>query len=309
MTLPNFLIIGAAKSGTTSLYRYLEQHPQVYMKVKEPGFFAYEGRQVRLCGPEDQERFDARVVVERCAYERLFADVTTEKAYGEASVAYLYIRGTAERIRRYAPDMRLIAILRNPVDRAFSSYLHMRRDGREPLPAFEEALEAEDARVQANWDYIWHYTRLGFYYEQLQIYYSLFPREQIAVFLFDEFQQDPARVTQAVFRFLQIDDTFRPNTSLKYNVSGVPRMRRLHQFVSRPNPVKSGLRPFVPLAVRKYVGTMLMTWNVTGRKPQMKRQTRRQLQTLFREDIFRLQELIGKDLSGWLADGERLVKP
>ena len=302
MTLPNFLIIGAAKSGTTSLYRYLEQHPQVYMKVKEPGFFAYEGQQIKLCGPEDQERFDARVVTERCDYERLFDGITTEKAYGEASVAYLYIQGAAERIRRYSPDVCLIAILRHPAERAFSSYVHMRRDGREPIPDFSDALQQEEARIQANWDYIWHYTRLGFYYEQLQIYYNLFPREQIAVFLFDEFQKDPIQVTQAIFRFLQIDDAFQPNTSLKYNVSGVPRMRRLHQFVSRPNPVKNGLRPFVPLGARKYIGTRLMSWNVNGRKPRMEPQTLRHLQALFREDILQLQELTGKNLSAWLAD-------
>ena len=302
MTLPNFLIIGAAKSGTTSLFNYLAQHPQVYTKAKEPGFFAYEGQTVQLAGPEDQARFERRVIAERRPYEALFDGVTTEKAWGEASVAYLYLPGAAERIRRYAPEMRLIAILRHPADRAFSSYWHMRRDGRELLPTFEEALEAEEARIQAGWDYIWHYVRLGFYYEQLRRYYDLFPAAQMAVFLFDEFKSDPAGTVRAVCRFLEIDDSFTPDTSVQYNVSGVPRLRRLHQFVSRPNRVKGALRPFVPLAARRKIGTQLKSWNVNGRKPVVAAQTRQQLQAIYREDILRLQTLIDKDLSGWLVD-------
>ncbi len=302
MTLPNFLIIGAAKSGTTSLFNYLAQHPQVYTKAKEPGFFAYEGQKAQLAGPEDQERFERRVIAERRPYEALFDGVTTEKAWGEASVAYLYLPGAAERIRRYAPEMRLIAILRHPADRAFSSYMHMRRDGREPLPTFEEALDAEDGRIEAGWDYIWHYVRLGFYYEQLRRYYDLFPAGQLAVFLFDEFKSDPAGTVRAVCRFLEIDDSFTPDTSVQYNVSGVPRLRRLHRFVSRPNRVKGALRPFVPLAARRRIGAQLQRWNVNGRKPVMAAQTRRRLQAVYRADILRLQTLIGKDLSGWLAD-------
>ena len=302
MTLPNFLIIGAAKSGTTSLYRYLEQHPQVYVKAKEPGFFAYEGQEVHLAGPEDQARFDKRVITDRTQYEALFDGITTETAFGEASVAYLTIEGTAERIRQYVPDVRLIAILRNPVDRAFSSYLHMRRDGRESLPTFAAALQAEDARIQAGWDTIWHYTRLGCYYEQLRRYYSLFPPDQIAVFLFEDFQADPVQVSQSIFRFLHIDDAFIPDTSLKYNVSGTPRRRWVHNFVSQPNSLKGAIRPLVPLALRRQMGTRLRTWNLDKEKPAISAETRRQLQALYREDISRLQALIDRDLSGWLAD-------
>lgn len=301
MTLPNFLIIGAAKSGTTSLYRYLEQHPQVYVKAKEPGFFAYEGQDIRLHGPEDQMRFDRRVIADRTQYESLFADITTEKAYGEASVAYMYIEGTAERIHSHVPDMRLIAILRNPVDRAFSSYWHMRRDGREPLATFSEALQAEETRMQEGWDYIWHYTRLGLYHNQLQTYYDLFSPHQIALFLFEELQQDPTGVVREICRFLSIDDDFIPNTSVKYNASGTPRLRTLHQFISHPNRVKDALKPLVPLGVRKKMGIRLKSLNVNTNKPVMASETRKQLQELFCDDILRLQDLIDKDLSGWLG--------
>ncbi len=184
MTLPNFLIIGAAKSGTTSLYRYLEQHPQIYVNGKEPGFFAYEGQTVQLGGPEDQERFNRRVVTDLNAYEALFDGISTELAYGESSVAYLYIENTAHRIKQHVPDMRLIAILRDPVDRAFSSYLHLRRDGREPIANFTLALQEENKRIQANWDYLWRYVQMGFYHKQLKPYFDLFGSSQIIIFTF-----------------------------------------------------------------------------------------------------------------------------
>lgn len=302
MTLPNFLIIGAAKSGTTSLFNYLGQHPQVFAQAKEPGFFAYEGQKVQLAGPEDQTRFDQRVITDRQQYEALFANIMPGQVCGEASVAYMYVAGTAERIKKYVPNVRLIAILRHPVDRAFSSYWHLRRDGREPLTTFAEGLAAEEERIQANWDYIWHYARLGCYYEQLQRYYNLFPRNQIAVFLFEEFKRSPVQVVQAICRFLEIDDSFQPDPSLKYNVSGKPRWDWLDNFASRPNQLKQLVRPFIPLRLRKRWGTQLRTWNLETQTPTMPDEVRHTLAAQYHDDILRLQDLVDKDFSGWLGD-------
>lgn len=305
MTLPNFLIIGAAKSGTTSLFNYLGQHPQVYTRAKEPGFFAYEGQSVRLAGPEDQTRFDQRVITDRQQYEALFADMMPGQVCGEASVAYMYVDGTAERIKQHVPNVRLIAILRNPVDRAFSSYWHLRRDGREPLVSFAEGLAAEGERIQANWDYIWHYARVGCYYEQLQRYYNLFPRERIAIFLFEKFKRNPVQIVQAICRFLEIDDSFQPDFSLKYNVSGKPRWNWLDNFTSRPNQLKRLARPFIPLRLRKRWGTQLRTWNLETQIPTMPDEVMQALAARYRDDTLRLQDLVGKDFSGWLSDERR----
>jgi hypothetical protein len=302
MTLPNFLIIGAAKSGTTSLYHYLEQHPQIYVNGKEPGFFAYEGQSVRLGGPEDQERFNRRVVTKRGDYEALFDGITTESAYGEASVCYLYIKDAAQRIQQYIPEVRLIAVLRNPIDRAFSSYLHLRRDGRESMASFAKAVQEEKVRIDANWDYLWHYVQLGFYYKQLKQYYDLFSPSQITVFTFNEFKTNPVWVLQEIFRFLQIDDTFVPNMSLKYNVSGTPHSRIIHTFLAKPNWAKSTIKPLIPLSVRKWLGTKATAWNMNRVKPEMSLATRSYLQRIYRDDILQLQSLIQKDLSTWLED-------
>ena len=169
MTLPNFLLIGAAKSGTSSLYHYFRQHPQIYMSPnKEPSFFAYEGKAIQLTGPGDQDFHAKRIVTDLIDYQALFGDRTNQPAIGEASILYLYAPDAPARIHHYLPDVKLMAVLRNPVDRAFSSYAHLRRDGRESIADFRLALQEEEARIKANWEHQWHYAQLGFYYTQTE---------------------------------------------------------------------------------------------------------------------------------------------
>ena len=133
MTMPNFLIIGAMKSGTTALYYYLEQHPDIYMSpVKEPNFFS-----------SHKQENAADTVTEFGIYRQLFSGGSGKKAIGEASHSYLYEPGAAAEIRRYIPEAKLIAILRNPIERAYSHFLHMVRSGTEPLDDFARALQED----------------------------------------------------------------------------------------------------------------------------------------------------------------------
>ena len=263
MTLPNFLIIGAAKSGTTSLYRYLGQHPDVFLSpVKEPAFFVYEGRQGHFTGPQDQEGFDRRVVPNRNDYEALFADAGDRTAIGEASVEYLYDSWAAVRIREQIPDAKLIVLLRDPAERAYSSFRHMRRDGREPEEDFGRALAKEEERIRAGWSFIWHYSAVGFYSQQLQRYLDQFPAEQISVFLYEDLLDDPAEVLSETFRFLGIDDTVRPDVSVRHNVSGRPRSPFLHQFLRQPSRVKELVKPLLPESARLKLRLKAIEWNI-----------------------------------------------
>ncbi len=300
MTLPNFLLIGAAKSGTTSLYRYLEQHPQIYANAKEPSYFAFAGQRVTFAGPGDEAGFVRRMVTDLREYEALFDGVTTEKVYGEASVIYLYQPQASLRIKQCIPGVKLIAILRHPVERAFSSYLHLRRDGREPLTNFMAALQAEEARIKANWEHQWHYANLGFYYTQLKRYYDLFPAEQIAVYLYDDLQQQPDGLGRDIFRFLEVDEEFRLDMSVKYNVSGKPKSGRLHTFLIQPNWIKDMVRPLLPRFMRRRMGLQIKQWNVETVKPELPEEARQYLFNLYRDEIVRLQTLIDRDLSHWL---------
>jgi hypothetical protein len=305
MTMPNFLIIGAGKSGTTSLYHYLKQHPEIYMSpVKEPKFFAVEGKTLDFRGPNDEAHMNRKSVTDLGAYRALFRGVTDEKAIGEASPLYLYSPEAPGRIKHHIPEAKLIAILRNPVDRAFSSYLHCIRDRGEPLKDFAQALGEEETRIENGWGPIWHYKNVGFYSVQLERYFDTFGREQIKVFLYEDLKGDPVGVLQSICRFLEVGDTRLPDLSLKHNISGVPRSRLVHELLNKPNPIKSAFRPLLPAKLRKRLNL-----NLTGRnlvRPQLSPEVRKQLIEVYSEDILKLQELIDRDVSYWLEAHDNL---
>jgi hypothetical protein len=240
------------------------------------------------------------------AYQALFQASDSRPAVGESSDLYLYYPEAPARIRRYVPHAKLIAILRNPVDRAYSGYRYLVRDGREPLSSFEEALEAEGARIAGNWLPIWHHQQRGFYYRQLKRYFDLFDRDQLAVYLYDDFRADPLGVMQAMFRFLGVDPSFVPDMSVKHNVSGTPRSRLLHAVLARPSAMKDLVKPFVSTAIRHRVRAVLMERNIVPDEPRLAPATRRALTEVYREDIRQLEPLLGRDLSRWLEPGRTI---
>ncbi|MBE9192589.1 sulfotransferase [Gloeocapsopsis crepidinum LEGE 06123] len=303
MKMPNFLIIGAAKAGTTALYNYINQHPQVFMSSeKEPHFFAFEGEKVNFAGTAGENEWLNRTAITNLeAYQQQFRE-SKETAIGEASALYLYIPKAAARIRHYIPEVKLIAILRNPVERAYSAFVFQKRDGLEPNLDFPQALAEEEWRRQNNWVPIYYYQHMGFYYHQVKRYFDLFPQEQIKVYLHDDFTSNPLSILQDSFQFLGIDDTFNPNTTARHNVSGIPKNKALHEFLRAENhPVKTLLKPLIPKSLRRNVMLNLHNNNLE-KAPPLAQDIRKQLIEVYKEDILKLQDLIQKDLSKWLQE-------
>lgn len=295
MNLPTFLVIGAARSGSTTLHDCLRQHPEVYVSpVKEPHFFSYEGDPLPSPGPAPPPRDWVRTIDD---YAELFAGMKPGMAAGEASVSYLYRPATAERIFGRLPDVRLIAILRNPVERAYSAFSYLRERGSEPHSAFSAALEAENARVRDNWAHIWHYKRMGFYGEQLARYFGRFDREQIHVLTLDDFADDPAREMAAVYAHVGVDRSFVPNTAIRQNVTGEARWRILRPLLT-PNAVTRRLRPVVASTMSPIVRRVKQRVLV---KPGVPADDARFLAEEYRADVERLSELLGRDLTPWIA--------
>ena len=160
------------------------------------------------------------------------------------------LRGLAERIERYVPGAKSIALLRNPADRAYSAFLYALRMGVEPLTDFAQALREEPFRMRNRWHYVFHYRSRGLYYQQLKRYYEVFGRERLGVWLYEDMREDPAGVAQSVFRFLEVDDTFAPDTSSKYNPAGVPASGSARAAMRATNKAVGGLRKVLAAHVR-----------------------------------------------------------
>ena len=297
--MPNFLIIGAAKAGTTSLHDWLSQHPQIYMSsIKELNFFAFEGEDLEVLEGKINKDYLAGFKTTIQDYCEQFQGVTNEIAIGESSPTYLYHPKAPERIQQYIPDVKLIAILRNPVERAYSNFLHTIRDGIEPFPDFAQALEAEENRIRERWWLGFYYKHTGFYYTQLKRYFDRFDSNQVRVYLYEDLVNDSTGMLKDIFQFLGVDEMFTPNTSIRYNVTGVPKNKLLHQFLSKPNWLKIPFKLVFPLELRKRIVISMKNRNII--KPQLPLALRRQLINIYREDILKLQDLIERDLVTWL---------
>jgi hypothetical protein len=297
--LPNFLIVGAAKSGTTSLYYYLADHPDVYFpKVyKEPNFFsATEIAKTRI----RLGRFRP-IINEWNEYKELFVDVKNEKAVGEASTETLYYyECSIPLIKQYLGDPRIVILLRNPVDQIFSRYSQLVRDGSEIL-SFEDALSAEDERIKAGWQFHYHYLRHAFYTKQVKAFLENF--SFVKVFIFEEFMTDIRRSVQEVCNFLQIDsDYISPNEGIRFNPSGLPRRKWVNDLFLMYNPIQQTVRKagIFFLKESKYIA---LREKIRGRnlvKAKINTDTRERLMSIYKEDILSLQEVLNRDLSIWL---------
>lgn len=299
MTLPTFLIIGASRSGTTSLHHYLDQHPEIFMSpVKSPNFFV-AGDELPLGESAVLRAMAQQWVADRATYEALFKGVRGQKAIGEASPVYLQSLRAPERIHATCPGAKLVAILREPVDRAYAHYLGRRRDGLEHRADFREAIEAEQARPESVEVAFGHYLGCSRYYHFLKGYFERFPRERIRIYLFEDLQADSGALLKDLYGFLGVDTCFRAGTGERHNRSGVIRSP-VRRFVwTRSVRLRTALRPFLPAAVRDAARP------VRGRrlaKPELDPELRARLARIVRPDVERLQELIGRDLSAWLVE-------
>jgi hypothetical protein len=305
VSLPNFLIIGAAKAGTNALYHYLRQHPQVYMSPwKEPKFFAFESEAdlgFRAANGRDAP-VNASVILDQAEYEELFDDARDDElARGEASTHYLYVERSPARIKALIPDAKLIAVLRNPVDRAFSSYQHLVRDDLEPLD-FGAALDAEPQRIAEHYAYLYRYTDMGFYSEQLDRYEKTFPENQLCVLLYDDLRSDPEGTCRRIFSFLGVDEDFVPDMSGEYNRSGVPKNRFMHRLLNPSAPMKRRLWNVTPRFAReRLLDAQTRMVNRNLQRQTMPEPERDRLRDVFREEVGRLETRLGRDLSHWLA--------
>lgn len=301
MNLPNFLIVGAAKAGTTALYDTLQRHPGFFMSpVKETHYFGFEGEPPVFPGPSG-DYFHKTAVWRPHDYAMLFARAAAGQAIGEASPVYLMRSAVAApRIRQTLPRCRIVAVLRHPVERAYSDYNSRRMYRVEPAHTFREALAQESARARKGW-ILGRYRLSSGYHAQLSDYYALFPREQIRICLYEDWKGDAPAMLRDLFRFLEVDENAAPEIR-RSHVTRLPRNRRLHRWAQHPDNLEKCL-PFLPLRVQRTLASLLRftdeRFNLAP-PPPLAPAERASLTEEFRTDILKLQDLIRRDLSSWL---------
>jgi len=299
--LPNLLIVGAAKSGTTSLHYYLRQHPEIYMSpVKEPKFITAQFVRFPLRGVGD-DRTERQIVKDLRSYKALFAKAKREKVLGESSTdtMYYYDRSIPV-IREILGQPKILIILRNPVERAFSNYLHLVRDGRETL-SFEEALEQEESRIRDNWNYFWHYRSLGLYANQVKAFLEAFPATKVV--LFDDLRKDLPGLLREIFTFLEVDPSFTVKIpSAPLNVSGVPKNKLFQAVLDGDNPFLRTVRRLLENTPLEDPLSRIMAKvrKMNLEKIKMDSRTRKSLIEFYEPDIRELSRIIDRDLSSWL---------
>ncbi|MFD1020180.1 sulfotransferase domain-containing protein [Thalassobacillus hwangdonensis] len=292
---PNLFIVGAAKSATTTIYIHLQKHEDIFFsEVKEPKYLSRPYKEFPMRGPGDDVS-EKEEISSKEVYFDLFSN-RKEKYLGEASVDYLYYYHTAKEIHNLNPKAKIIICIRNPVDRAYSAYWHLKNDEREAL-SFEDALKEEENRIKNNYEFIWHYKNAGLYYEQVKAYIETFGKENVHILMQEEISQDIKGSINNILEFLGLGKITFEIDNIKNNPSGIPKSKIINKFVRNQNQFKNLLKFIVPKSFRQKVKAKILSKNYT--KTTMDQKIRSQLTRYYTDDIKELEHLINKDLSKW----------
>lgn len=308
VNLPDFIIVGAAKSGTTALYHYLKQHEKIFFSsVKEPWFFSFMGEKKRFKKPTKKGFTEMPenngLVFDKRDYFALFQKASADQILGEASTSYLYtaedtIRNIKEIYGDKYSDVKIIIVLRDPVERAWSHYKMHVRDGSAALN-FNESMNRDWIKSLLEKGCNIGYDYIGFsqYYSQVKMFMENFPKTKII--LHEELDVSTENTVREIFSFLEVS-VQKIDVSSRLNVSGKPKnwlSKIVSNFIYKPNMIKKILKVVLPLEARHrfrvWLGQFLFKEN------SLKYSDRINTLPLFREDVECLEKLIGKDLRSW----------
>ncbi len=287
--LPNFFIVGAPKSGTTSLYYYLQKNPQVFMSpVKEPNYFCYQDT------IEQGLYHKEKGVGDWQAYQNLFRNANgSHKAIGEASVSYLFYPQVPARIKKVVPEARIIISLRNPVDRAISHYFMEYKLGYVDVPLADIVFQRTQHRRAKLW--YQQYVELGLYYDQVKRYLDTFGRDRVKIFVYEELVRDIRQSILELFHFLDLDPVGVPDVDRKYNTYSMPRNKLFRMMYGQKALRRLG-RVLLPEPLIERVKAIFLS---SKKQLPIEPAVREYLEGLYLPEIKKLETLLHKDLSVW----------
>lgn len=301
MIKPNFFIVGAPKSGTTSLFHYLEQHPDIYFpSIKEPRYFIADHiLKVNDCDPI-KEYLLRTSILEKNDYLSLYKD-KTQKVLGDASIQYMYHhKEVIPKMKKIlGKDVKILIMLRNPINRAFSNYSHNTSTYEEYN--FELALKHEETRIKKGFNSFWHYKNMGLYTAQVQAFMNNF--DNVKVVFFEEFIKDVDGTVSEIYRFLEVDSSFKTSAYLinKKN-TGQPKSKKLKSFLSFLKKTKN-----LKVIIEKIIGKerlklfieLIFRANLSKNKLTLDSKIKNDLHHFYYDDIVKLEKLISRK-SNWI---------
>lgn len=302
MALPDFFIAGAPKAGTTALHVALAAHPSLYLSpVKEPKYFLCDGPPPREGGPGDAHSY-REWIWRRADYEALFDGAPAGALRGESTPFYLADFAAHRRIHEAVPQARLVVVLRDPVDRAYSNWAHLWADGLETIPDFVAACEAEQPRAAAGWAPFWRYLGTGLYGQQLEHLWTLFPREQVHVIRYKWLVDSPGTTLDGVCRFLGVQEGLVAEVPAQ-NVGTYVSPSLYNRVLRRSFRAGAAVGSLFPPQVWRKASVPLL-WLLQRQpqhRPELRPEDRAQLVGYFADDVRLLERLTGWELSEWLT--------
>lgn len=293
-SLPSFLVIGTGKSGTSSIHEYLRQHPLISLpRRKETHFFICD-RDSDFSGKDFEGRVLEDPIDNLADYLADYENKPDACFFGEVCPTYIFVPTTPANIKKYIPDVKIVAILRNPVDRLYSNYNFNTEDN--SLKEFTSLINGLP-RLPAYGTNFRRWVLEGFYAGSLECYYSHFPAGSIKVFLFDDLIEDPGKLMGELLDFVGIPQ-YEFNTGQKFNTSGKIRLKLLKRFIKRIG-LAARLRRLLPVKTYQKLRASAEKFFFKKSDP-IPADIRRKLMEYYKEDILATQNLIQRDLSAWL---------
>jgi hypothetical protein len=292
--LPHFIIIGAGKSGTTSLHEYLRQNPNISLpRRKETHFFICDKESVSI--PQNyQGRVLEDVIDNLDDYLNEFESKPGVKIYGEVCPTYLFYPNASLNIHKYVPDVKIICVLRNPIDRFYSNFnFWKKKNDSTEFDTIVSSITEHSSDMDIN-----RFLEVGFYYKLLSRYYETFPSTNIKVFLFEDLQKQPKKLMDDLMAFIGLPE-YPFDLDMKFNTSGKLNFRITYKFI-RKSKVTKFLRKL--LSAKTYQKYRAFAERIIIQQADpISSKSRKTLQNIYRQDILDLQKLIKRDLSEWLA--------
>jgi len=300
-----YFIGGASKSGTTALYYYLKQHPDLFLpEKKELHYFSRSDIEHCFNGPGDKGILDD-IPKNYAEYIKHYSKAASHQLCIDISPSYLYHSKSSARIKQQFPDSKIVFILRNPADKAFSQYLHLRTNCRES-ETFENALRLEPSRKRNGYSDMWLYRESGYYADSIDTFIHVFGRNAIKIFLFEDFIKEPLVIVREICNFFGVESNIDFKDPGQVNTSALPKSELISKLLLRHNRLTRYLRRILPPSFGRWGRAFVRRLNA-GEKIHIPNQIRDELLLCYKDDILRLESLTGKK-TNWITAGKGIER-